>query len=226
MEQLALMIVGACFLLGAVIRALSTKCRYMLKPPMHIQLVPVDDSAKGRFADPHRRELDSFGFGLIGTFQVREMPGVTLVAFTQASQGLCAVVYRHPLAGVFVDVGWMTEDDRGFTATNAPAGGNLDPPPGRTKAFLPKASLCELFDRALSDRPAGPYRRLDSSNFARVFEQEYAREMKWRQGRGGVTEAEVRREAHAMGIQSEKTIEKATERLQKQYRETSEPGVR
>ena len=226
MEQLALIIVCACVLLGGIIRILGAKCGLLLKPPLRIQLVPVDDSTKGRFAESHRRELETLGFNPIGTYQVKEMPGVTLVAFTQSFKAVCAVVYRHPLAGVFMDMCSMTEDDRGLTVTNAPAGGNLDHPPGREKIFEPKAALCRLYDRVLSDRPAGPHRRLDASNFARVFEEEYAREMKWRQGRGGVTEEEVRREAHAIGIRSEKTIQQATENLRKQYRETSEPGVR
>lgn len=229
MEQLALIIVIACLLLGGILRilsALSAKCGLMLKPPSRIQLVPVDDSAEGRFAESHRRELESLGFDWIGTYRVSEMPGVTLVAFAQSFKALCAVVYRHPLAGVFADVCSVTEDGRSFTVTNAPAGGNLDQPPGHEKVFEPKAELGWLYDRALSDRPAGPYRRLDASNFTRVFEEAYDREMKWRRGRGGVTEAEVRREAHAMGIQSEKKIQKAAQNLRKQYSEASEPGVR
>ena len=226
MEQLALIIAVVTLLVGAVLRILKAKCGAILKPPARIQLVPVDDRAKGRFADSHRRELESLGFTPIGIFDVREMPGVTLVAFTQSSQAVCAVVYRHPLAGVFIDMACMTADDRGLTVSNAPAGGNLDQPPGRDKVFLVKASLRTLYDRALADRPAGPYHRVDASNFARVFESEYAREMEWRTKRGGPTADEVRREAHAMGIRSEKTIQKATEQLRKQYSEPTHPGVR
>jgi hypothetical protein len=213
-------------LLGGAIRILSVKCGLLLKPPLRIQLVPVDDAAEGRFAESHRRELEFLGFNPIGTYRVREMPGVTLVAFMQSFKAVCAVVYRHPLAGVFIDMCSITEEDRGLTVTNAPAGGNLDQPPGREKTFEPKAPLRRLYDRLLADRPAGPYRRLDASNFVREFEAEYEREMAWRQGRGGVTEDEVRREAHALGIHSESTIQQATRNLRKQYRETSEPGVR
>jgi hypothetical protein len=225
-EQLALIIVCACLLLGGVLRILSAKCGLLLKPPLRIQLVSVDDAAEGRFAESHRRELEFLGFNPIGTYRVREMPGVTLVAFTQSFKAVCAVVYRHPLAGVFIDMCSMTEEGRGLTVTNAPAGGNLDQPPGREKIFEPKAALRKLYDRLLSDRPAGPYQRVDASNFVRVFEAEYEREMTWRQGRGGVTEDEVRREAHALGIHSERTIQQATQNLREQYRETSEPGVR
>jgi hypothetical protein len=225
-EQISLVVVIGILILGAVLRVIGTKCAAMLKPPLRIQLVPADDRAKGRFADPHRRELESLGFTPLGTFTVKEMPGVVVVAFTQSFKAVCAVIYRHPIAGVFIDMVSMTEDDRGLTVTNAPAGGNLDQPPGRAKIFETKHTLRQLFDRLLSDRPPGPYKRVDTSNFVRVFEGEYAHEMEWRKQRGGPTADEVRREAHAMGIHSEKTIQKATDQLRKQYSESGTPGAR
>lgn len=226
MVQVALIVVVLFIVVGAVIRAWSAKVRAMLKPPLRIQLVPVDDRAKWRFADSHRRELESLGFTPIGIYDVREMPGVTLVAFAQPSQSLCAVVYRHPIAGVFSDVICVTEDGRSLTVTNAPAGADLDHQPGHDKVYMVKASMKQLYDHLMGQCPSGPYKRLDASNFMRIFEEAYAREMEWRQKRGGPTRDEVRRHAHAMGIHSEKKIDKATEKLQEQYREPSQPGVR
>lgn len=227
MEQLVIPIAVIALVIGVILRTISLKFGAMLKAPLRIQLAPVDDRAKGRFADPHRRELESLGFTPMGIYHVREMPGVTLAAFTQSNQAVCAVIYRHPMAGVFIDMVSMSENDRGLTVTNAPAGGNLDQPPGHAKIFEPKAALRRLYDRVLAERPEGPYRRVDASNFVRVFETEYAREMEWRAKRGGPTADEVRREAHAMGIRSEKQIQKATEKLRKQYGEPRQPtGVR
>jgi len=225
--HIALTILGALLVIGAIIRIVSAKCGVLLKPPQQIQLVPVDDRAKGRFADSHRRELESLGFTPIGIYQVREMPGVTLVAFANSFQAVCAVVYRHPLAGIFVDMCCMSEDGSGVTATTAPAAAGLDQPPGRKKFFDTQATIRQLYDRVQSERMPGPYQRLDASTFARSFETEYAHEMEWRKKRGGPTEAEVRREAAAMGIKSEKVIQKATEQVRKQYQdEPTHPGVR
>ena len=226
MEPIALVTVAVFLLLGAVLQIVRAKFNALLKPPLRIQLVPVDDRAKGHFAESHRRELESLGFTPIGIYSVREMPGVVLVAFAQSSQSLCAVVYRHPIAGVFSDMCCITQDDRSLTVTNAPAGANLDHKPGHDKDYVTKASIRQLYDRALTQRPTGPYKRLDVSNFARFFEDAYAREMDWRKSRGGVTKEEVRREAHTMGIRSEKTIDQATEKLHQQYDEPSHPGVR
>jgi len=225
-EQLVVSLAGALIVFGIIMRIVSAAANALLKPPLTIQLISVDDRAKGRFADSHRRELESLGFTPIGIFKVREMKGVSLVAFVNAAKSACAVVYRHPLAGVFVDMVSMSENDRGLTVTSAPMGGNLDQPPGRAKVFVPKGTVRALFDRLLAERPAGPYHRLDASNFVTVFQGEYAREMQWRKNRGGPTQEEVRREAHAMGIHSEPTIQKATEKLREQYREPTHPGVR
>lgn len=226
MVQIALVVVVLIIVVGTVIRASIGKFRALLKPPLRIQLVPVDDRAKGRFADYHRRELESLGFTPIGIFDVREMPGVTLVASTQPSESVCAVVYRHPIAGVFSDVICVTADGRSLTVTSAPAGANLDHQPGHDKVYMFKASIKKMYDRLMEQRPAGPYKRIDASNFMRVFEDAYAREMEWRKSRGGPTQDEVRREAHAMGIRSEKAIEKATDKLRERYKEPTHPGVR
>ncbi len=226
MEQLVLPIAFLLLVLGVALKKFSVTLGALLKPPLTIQLVPVADRAKGRFADSHRRELESLGFAPIGLYEVREMKGVVLAAFANSTQAMCAVVYRHPMAGVFADICIMNEDGAGLTVTSAPAGGNLDQPPGRRKIFLPKTSVRQLHERACQERPPGPYQRLDASNFMRTFEAEYAHEMQWRKQRGGPTEEEVRREAHAMGIHSEKHIQKATESLRKQHSESGTPGVR
>ncbi len=226
MEQFALPLAIAVVVFAAIVRAI-TRVRAMMRPPLRIQLVPVEDRAKGRFADSHRRELESLGFTPIGIYDIREMKGVTLAAFVNPAQGACAVVYRHPIAGVFCDMVCATvEDDRGLTVTNAPLGANLDHMPGRDKIYVAQGKVHRLYDELLAKRPRGTYRHIDRSNFMRIFESEYAREMEWRKNRGGPTVDEVRREAHAMGIRSEKQIQQATEHLRKQYSEPTHPGVR
>ena len=223
MEQIALPIAFVLLVLGIALKRFSATFGSLLRPPLNIQLVPVADRAKGRFAESHRRELESLGFAPIGVYEVREMKGVVLSVFANSTQAMCAVVYRHPVAGVFADVCVLYQDGTGLTVTSAPAGGNLDQPPGRRKVYMPKASLRQLVDAAARERSGGPYKRLDSSNFVRSFEEEYAHEMQWRKQRGGPTEAEVRREAHAMGIHSEDTIQKATQSLRQQYSEPEQP---
>jgi hypothetical protein len=215
METLGL-VVGLLVLSMIVVRTIVRVTRRTLGTPLRIQVVPVADPEAGRYAATHGRELQEFGFEPLGVYSVPQMRGVVLTAFAQPSEGVCAIVYSHPV-GIFFDLSCVTTGDIGLTVSTAPAGENLDRPPGRSKIFARELSLRQAYDRLLAERPAGPYQHVNADNFARIVETEYAREMDWRAQRGGVTEGEVRREAAAMTITSEETIQKATRKMQEQF---------
>jgi hypothetical protein len=194
----------------------------LLNPPLRVHLVP-DDSGNNvmrREMEQHGQELDSHGFDEIGTFRVPEIAGLILTAYTQPFQSVCAVVYNHPLAGCFVDLFSENERDQSLTVSNAPAGEELDQPPGRGKVIDKTMTVNDMYDYLLKRRPSGPHNRIDATNFVEVFQAAYAKEMDWRMNRGGVTEEEVRRSAEVIGVKSEKAIARTTEKLQKQYVET------
>jgi hypothetical protein len=186
-------------------------------PPLRIRLIPVPASSHGDFARTQRKELEMLGFRAIGVFQVAEIKGLELAAFSNPSHAVCAVVYRHPVAKVFVDMVSMIDDDASLTVTTAPKGGNLDQRPGHRKIYAASLPIPNMLERLLAERSQGSHRVLDESNFKQLFERQYEREMAWRLGRGGVTMDEVRREAAAMGIDSSKVVAAATQKLQKAY---------
>jgi hypothetical protein len=191
----------------------------LLNPPLRVRVVP-DDSGGGlakKMMQQYRPILDARGFDEIGMFRIPELPGLIMTAYTQPYQMVCAVVYDHPLTGCFVDV--FSENERGqsLTVSNAPAGTELDQPPGHDKVIDKTMSVADLYDYLLRHRPSGPHVPIDASNFAAEFEAAYAREMNWRKNRGGVTEDEVRRSAEAMGITSEKAVQTATGKLQREF---------
>ena len=202
---------------------LSRLALALLQPPSRITLTPAKEIAWCEKAlEAYRPVLESLGFDEIGTFRVSETKGFVLTAFTQTFQGICAVVYDHPVAGKFVDMVSVGEDERSMTVSSAPAGEELDQPPGHEKIFDKTLGPRELYDLLLRRRPEGPYKRFDASNFVIEFETAYAKEMDWRLDRGGVTEEEVRRSAEIVGVTSEKKIRDTTEELQKQYAEQKE----
>jgi len=210
------------FLLGLlvvakVLGALGKKFAKASVPPLRIHLIPVPPASHGDFARPQQRELEKLGFRPIGAYQVTEIKGLEMVAFSNSAQAVCAIVYRHPVAKVFVDMVSMTEEDRSLTVTTAPKGGNLDQKPGHRKIYATSLAIPKMFERVLAERPRGNYRVLDETNFQQVFEREYEREMAWRMGRGGVTMDEVRREAESMGIKDSETVRQATRQLQDEY---------
>ncbi len=213
------MVISAIVLvIAGFIRYLIQKFSYLFNPPLRIHLVP-EAAGKGRSKvfEQHRRELDSRSFDEIGTFRIPEMSGLMLTAFTQPYQNVCAVVYNHPIVGCFIDMFSENEESRSLTVSSAPLGEELDQPPGREKIIDKTLTVSDLYDLILKDRPAGPHKRIDASNFVVEFQAAYAKEMDWRVNRGGVTEEEVRRSAQVMGIASDKTVRKATEKLRDQY---------
>lgn len=217
-----LAIIGGVLMLVVFIGwVLVRKIAGLLNPPLRVHLVP--DPAGGgcsrKAIDRYRSELEPFGFEEIGTFRIPEIKGLVLTAFVQKYQEVCAVVYDHPLAGCYIDFFSENQRKSSLTVSNAPAGGELDTPPGRDKLIDKELVVNEMYDHLLRNRPSGPYKRIDESNFVEEFQAAYAEEMDWRMNRGGVTEEEVRRSAEIMIVESEKAIQRTTQKIQSQYAE-------
>lgn len=216
-------IIGIAFLASLGLFVLRRKLAPLLNPPVRITLEAAQER---RRRDPKveqlSRALEMQGFDEIGRYRVREIPGLTLTAFTQRFQAVCSVVYEHPLVGVFMDAFSENEDGVSLTVTNAPVGGELDTPPDRDKIVNKEWSADEVYDVLLRQRPRGPHRRIDAHNFVAEFERAYALEMDWRIHRG-VSEEEVRRTAENMGGRfSDRSIRNTTDKLNRQYAEKRE----
>ena len=193
----------------------------LLNPPLRVHVVP-ENSGNGcmrREMQKYGQDLDAQGFEEIGTFRIPEIAGLVLTAYTQPYQSVSAVVYNHPLAGCFVDV--FSENERGqsLTVSSAPAGEELDHPPGHNKVIDKTMMVVEMYDFLLTRRPSGPHKRIDETNFVEEFQAAYAKDMDWRMSRGGVTDEEVRRSAEAIGVTSERAIQRTAKKLQEQYAE-------
>jgi hypothetical protein len=212
--ETVLVVSGVVFAAVVGLRQLFRRVSGFLKPPLRIHLVPARPHGFHGKGAQYRKGLEAKGFTHIGTYRVAQIRGLVLSAYVEDTLGVGAVVYDHPLAGSFVDM--YVEN---VTVSNAPAGEELDPPPGREKVIDKTFGLDEIYDRILRERPEGPYRRIDAGNFVETLQAAYAREMDWRTRRGGPTAEEVRRSAQGMGIASERLVAKATETLRQQTAE-------
>lgn len=197
-------------------------------PPPRITLAAArPSSAHARDIRRYARDLEARGFTRIGTFRPEPMRGIVLTAFVQPHDSLCTIVYTHSVLGGFVDVVARSETGKSFTATTAPAGQQLDQRAGHEKIFDRDMTIGRMVEMAKERRPDGPPVVWSSGSFARLFESAYAEEMEWRAGRGGVTSEEVRRTAEAMGGKySERDIQEATHRLQRQYTASRRGNIR
>jgi hypothetical protein len=215
-----LALLAGAFVLSVIVRALFKKSA-VFTAPRRIQLFRATPTGKhANDLTACKRELDECEMKGIGTYRIDPLNTVA-TAFVNERESICAVVYRHPVVGCFVDVISKSTTGSSFTASNAPLAAALDQQEGHEKTFDKGLSIPAMFELVKERRPAGPWETWNEENFARKFEAAYAEEMDWRARRGGVTADEVRRQAKASGENySEEVIHEATRKLQEQFAES------
>ena len=150
--------------------------------------------------DEWTTELGSAGFAQVGDFSVDGVASTQLRAFVHESDRLYAVIYQQTGAGIWCDVATFLENDREITVTNHQMAGLMDRPPEAPLLLEVDWTPAKLAERLKSERGETAARPVSADQFCAEFEAAYAREMDWRNARGGPTLEEVRRVAsHTMG---------------------------
>jgi hypothetical protein len=157
--------------------------------------------------------LSALGFVQGGSYQVDEMEGLAIQAWFNAERGVTAVVYEHPVAGVWTDMVTRYQDGTIATFANTGQGSGVDHAPGHVVERFPGIGSAELFERFLADRPDRPWVTPSPDAFVDAFEKAYADEMDWRNSRGGATEDEIRRIAQLSGETYDEEVVQATRRM-------------
>ena len=191
------------------------------KTPNRIHLARQDqlDWAKESAVKATLEPLQKLGFAPVGFFTLQEMPGVQFVALTHSAHNAYAVIYEHPVAGVWADIYTRYAEGQPLTVctysnVHHPGSNQLDTPPFRKSVKIPGLAIESLFERFINERPAYVFDPVQPENFAALFEKAYADEMDWRNSRGGPTEDEIRRVAAATGRQvDDATVKEARRRL-------------
>ncbi|MCP4113446.1 MAG: hypothetical protein GY749_49280 [Desulfobacteraceae bacterium] len=169
-------------------------------------------------SDDIREELamfESSGFSIAGAYRIKEMPAISLMGMINESESMMAVLYKHEDIGYWTDFAIEYADGRELTVSNAPMGGELETRPGAEKIFAKDKSLSELLEIAKSKKQDGPYAEITKENFRDNFEASYAKDMAWRNERGGASKKEILRVAENMGMDiSEDDLETAYDELQ------------
>lgn len=137
------------------------------------------------------KELTQLGFTPDKAYTVVEMDGMQLRAFFKAPY--TAVMYTHPIAGLWVDMVADIENGKEYTVTNAPMGGEMDTPPNAEKYWLKNLTVSELFSKLEEVVANQSVKALDTTSFRDYFENTYKREMQWKNKNGGVSFEEFMR---------------------------------
>jgi hypothetical protein len=157
--------------------------------------------------------LPDLGFTKAGDYQVEEIPGLSLEAWVNPDKAVTAVVYEHPVAGVWTDMVTRYEDGSRATFANTAQGGGVDHAPGHTVERFAGIGSKELYHRHLAQRPDRPVVVPTAEGFLERFETAYADEMDWRNSRGGTTEAEIREIARLAGQTYDENVIAATRQM-------------
>ena len=137
------------------------------------------------------KELINLGFTPDKTYEVVEMDGMQLRAFFNAPYS--AIMYTHPVAGLWVDMVADIENGKEYTVSNAPMGGEMDTPPNTEKYWLKDLTVSELYSKLKEVVNNQPIKTIDTTSFREYFENSYKREMQWKNKNGGITLEEFMR---------------------------------
>ncbi len=165
--------------------------RALADQPDRITLVPSVDGP-GAKAFELVVKLSAEGFTRAGSFTIPEMGGLPLHFSVKPAEAMCAVVYEHRKAGVWMDLFTRYEDGASFTLATTKTGGALDDRPGHPvlrAAGMEPAAAVALF---LSSRTPGQMKQVTADQIAGIFADAYADAIAWRKGRS-ISAEEVQR---------------------------------
>lgn len=172
---------------------LNDQLSYSIPPP-RIKLVKLD-GIDWQHADEVQTLVETLRqarFEEIGDFRI-EPTKVLLRAFCKPSESTYSIVYESPKSGAWLDL--VTRYLDGTKATYTTLRDTLlDRPESHSMRFHEGASAEELLKRFLAERPKKPMRPVSADEFVEFFEQAHAEHMDWRMARGGISEAELRRQ--------------------------------
>lgn len=204
-----LLIAGFIFLFWWKLRAIAKGLASAT--PSTLSLTPETDPAWQKKGAVRRdlAALEACGY-VVGTpYTIEGMPGVSLVALHHPATGIYGSYYDHVAVGNFTDLCADFADGLELTIGSAPQGQQLDTRPNTEKIFKPGASAAELH-AAIAARVAGhALKEVPAEKFVDHFVATYAKDMAWRNGKGGLSQEEFNRIAadHGKSLTSDQLKE-------------------
>lgn len=144
-----------------------------------------------------KNEVSNAGFTIVKAYTIEEMPQISLSHLANSLTGLKAVLYHHPQLGNWYDL-CAEDDSTEYTVSSAPQGEELDRRPNTCKEWHKGKSLQTLLARFEELTKETTLKSSALEDFRKDFEESYAKEMKWRNEKGGISQEEIERVAENM----------------------------
>ena len=126
------------------------------------------------------------GFRSSEAYTVPEMDGVKLLSFYK--EAYIAVLYTHPVAGLWVDLVAMYDDSgSGITVTDMPMGAEINTRPEMEKVVMKGASIDEMLEQLYTLTSEHTLKFTHEDDFRSLFEDAYKKDIQWRNRNGGIS---------------------------------------
>ena len=131
-------------------------------------------------------QLCNLGFQRGKAYTIFEMPDYQLISLF--NHPYVAVLYQHPVAGVWIDYFTIQENGKELTVSNAPyADFAKENRPLTEKIFNKDGTIEELFETLKQASGDAEFVKIDNTNFRQIFEEAFNKDTAWRNRNGGIS---------------------------------------
>lgn len=188
----------------ALLRGLGKKA--LDQQPDEIRLQRLEASqwlkpdAVAALTEPLRRR----GFNDVGLFAIDKIPSIKMIFLLNEETRVAAFVLEHPKLPPWIELSVRYEDGTTTAISNRPAIGVARPPFLRRIEAEPGASVDQLYDRLLRERPADGIKKITAESVVPEYEDAYRRGLAW-QKRRGISAEEIASAAKRLAQLKKKT---------------------
>ena len=137
------------------------------------------------------------GFTRGKSYTIPELPDINLTSYFNAP--VVGVVYRHDIAGVWVDFAVESEDQE-LTVSNGSIGAGTEYRPEKLISWHKDHSVSELYQEIQTKlEPNAKYTEVNEESFREYFELSYRKDMAYRARNGGMSHDEFLRHVDEFG---------------------------
>ncbi len=130
-------------------------------------------------------QIEGYGFHKSKSYSIPEMEDIQLLSFFKDSY--TAVLYKHNVMGLWIDLFAISEDGSEITVTNMPLGSGIENRPEMKKYVMKNSSFDELIERFNTYIENVNLKSVNDDNFRFIFEEAYKKDIQWRNRNGGIS---------------------------------------
>jgi len=131
------------------------------------------------------KKFIAHGFRSGEAYTIPEMEGVQLLSFYK--EAYIAVLYTHPIAGLWVDLVAKSDDGSELTVTDMPMGAEISNRPEMKKIVMKGASIDEMVEQLYALTSGYSLTFIHQDDFRSFFENAYKKDIQWRNRNGGLS---------------------------------------